>query len=393
MAGLSGITVNVGQGGLGRRAISEDGISGLLFYNDTPPSGFTADTPMKVFSLEEAVTLGIVEGGTYSVEWYHISEFFRANPDGETWIGFFDVPGGAYDFLEVVTFQSFTGGEIRLVGVYAPLEAFATTQVTALQAAIDTIPGNTPLSAFLSTDMSAITAVTGWGSVGDLRADTAANVTYVTGQDGGAAGLALFTTKSYSISVLGRILGDHSLAAVNQSVAEVGAFNISNGIELETPAMANGDLVSALTSTALGSVKDKGYAVIRKRLPEVSGTYHERTPTAVVATSDFSFIENQRVVDKTVRLLTSTYTPYLNSRVLFNTDGTLADSTVGFFTDLGQAAMDNNLEAVSEISGSVILIDPTQDVQSTSTLVVTCKIQPTAIAEFITINISLVTEL
>lgn len=390
---LSEITVNKGQGGLGRRAINNDGISGLILYNDTPPTGFATVSNQKVFSIEEAETLGIVEGGTFAADWYHINEFFRANKDGTLWIGYFAVPPGAYDFLEIVTFQAFTGGEIRLCAVYAPLETFATTQVTALQAAIDTIPNNTPLSAFLASDMSAIVAITGWGTIGDLRADTAASVTMVTGQDGGAAGKSLFDSGGVSITVIGRILGDHSFAAVNQSVAEVGVFNISNGIELETPAMANGDLVSALSTTVLGAVKDKGYAVIRKRLPDVSGTYHERTPAAVAATSDFSFIENTRVIDKATRELIAVYTPFLNTRVLFNPDGTLTDDTVGFFEDLGQERLDTNMEAFSEISGSNILIDPTQNVQSTSTLVVTANIQPTAIAEFITINISLVTEL
>lgn len=390
---LSEITVNRGQGGLGRRALSQDGISGFVFYNDTPPTGFATVSNQKVFSIEEAETLGIIEGGTFAVDWYHVNEFFRANAAGQLWIGYFAEPVGAYDFLEVVPFQAFTGGEIRLAAVYAPLETFASTQVTALQAAIDTLPTNTPLSAFLASDMSAIVAITGWGTVADLRLDTAAAVTMVTGQDGGAAGKALFDAGSVSITVLGRILGDHSFAAVNQSVGEVGVFNISNGIELETPAMANGDLVSDLSSTVLGNVKAKGYAVIRKRLPEQSGTFHERIPTAVALTSDFAFIGNNRVVDKATRLLISTYTPFLNTTVLFNSDGTLTDDLIGFFTDLGQSAMDVNLQAFGEISGSEILIDPAQNVQATSTLVVTANIQPTAVAEFITINIGLVVEL
>lgn len=393
MAGLSGITVNVGTGGLGRRAINNDGISGLILYNDTPPTGFATDNIIKVFSLEEAEGLGIIEGGTFAADWYHISEFFRANQNGTLWIGYFAEPVGAYDFLEIATMQNFVGGEVRLYGIYAPLETYASTQVTAVQAAIDTIPSTQPVSAFLASDMSGIVSITGWGSIADLRTDTARDVTAVTGQDGNAAGKALFDAGGVSITVLGRILGDHSFAAVNQSVGEVGEFNISNGIELETPAMANGDLVADLSLTALGSVKDKGYAVIRKRLPDVAGTYHERTPTAVAFTSDFAFIENVRVVDKATRLLNAAYIPYLNTRLLVNSDGTLTDDVVGFFQDLGQSTLDGDMEAGGEISDSSVEIDPTQDVLATSTLVVTVKILPTGIAEFITFNIGLVAEL
>jgi len=390
---LSGISVEVGEGGLGRRALSQDGISGLLFYNNTPPTGFTTTNYQKVFSVGEAESLGIVEGGTYAVDWYHVSEFFRGNPDGILWIGYYAVPVGAYDFTEIVSMQNSVGGEVRLYGVYAPLETYAATQVTALQAAISTIPSTQPISAFLASDMSTIVSITGWGTIADLRTETAKDVTVVTGQDGGAAGKALFDSLGYSITCLGRILGDHSSAAVNQSVGEVGVFNISNGIELEVPAMANGDEVSLLSLAGLGAVKDKGYAVIRKRVPDIAGTYHERTPTAIAATSDFAFIENVRVVDKATRLLNSAYVPFINSRVFFKSDGTLTEDTVGFFTDLGKATLDTDMQAASEISNSEVLIDPSQDVQSTSTLVITVKIQPTAIAEFITFKIGLTKEI
>ncbi len=392
MSGLSGITVNVGQGGLGRRALSQDGIAGLILYNDTPPAGFATTKIQKVFSIEEAETLGVTVAA-FDVDHYHVSEFFRANPDGTLWIGYFDEPAGTYDFVEISEFQIFVGGEVRLYGVFAPEETYVDTQVTALQAAIDTIPSTQPVSAFLASDMAAIVAITGWGTISDLRTQTAKDVTVVTGQDGGAVGAALFVSTTKSVTVLGRILGDHSLAAVNQSVGEVGSFDISDGTELETPAMANGDLVTDLSLTSLGSVKDKGYAVIRKRLPDVSGTYHERTPTAVVATSDFSFIENVRVIDKATRLLNSAYVPFINSTVLFNPDGTLTDDVIGFFVDLGQSTLESNMQAAGEVSGSEVLIDNSQDVQGTSTLVITAKIQPTAIAEFITINIGFTLEL
>ena len=87
--GLSTVTVNRGQGGLGRRALSQDGISGIVLYNNSPPAGFATVSNQKVFSIEEAETLGIIEGGTFAVDWYHINEFFRANQDGQLWIAKF----------------------------------------------------------------------------------------------------------------------------------------------------------------------------------------------------------------------------------------------------------------------------------------------------------------
>jgi hypothetical protein len=389
---LSEITVTPGPQGLGLAALSKDGVSGIVFYNASP-SGFATNNIIKIFSISEAENLGIVEGGTFAVEYYHINEFFRANPKGELYVGFFATPGGTYDFVEIQAMQSFANGEIRLMGVYAPGETYADTQIAALQTAIDAIPSNEPIHAFLASDLSGITAITGWGSIADLRTQTAQNVSYVACQDGGAAGKALYDTKSYTLSTIGRTLGDTSFAAVNQSIGEVGVFNISNGNELEIPAMGNGDLVSDLSLTALGSLKDKGYSIIRKRGSDIAGTYNERTPSCIAANSDFAFIENDRVIQKATRLVIQANTPYINTTVQLNEDGTLTSDVVGFFEDLTQSAIETNMTANGEISNSLVVVDPNQDIAATSTLKITVSIQPTPIAEFITIEIGLVAEI
>jgi hypothetical protein len=99
MSGLSKVTVNVGKDGLGRRAPNKDKISGLLFFSAALPSGFSSTNRVqKVLTLSDAETLGIAEGSAnFDVHWYHISEYFRMNPEGELWLGYFAVPGGTYD--------------------------------------------------------------------------------------------------------------------------------------------------------------------------------------------------------------------------------------------------------------------------------------------------------
>jgi hypothetical protein len=388
---LSTVTINVGSGGLGRRPLNNDRISGIAFYNNTLPSGFsTSLREIKVFSLAEAVALGIAKGSAaHGVEWYHISEFFRANPDGELWIGYYAVPGGAYAFTEVDTLQRAASGEIRQMGVYANALTYATAQVTTIQGVVNgLVTDGMPVSVFYAADMSGITAVTGWSTVGDLRALAARHVTVVASQDGGGAGDALFTSEGYSITTLGHTLGFISKAAVNQSIGNPENFNASNGVELETIALANGDLVSALTDTALGGIKDDGYQIAIKRTPKIAGTYYDRTPTATPAIDDFAWVEFSRTVDKAVRLTDSALTPKLLSGVVVQSDGTLSNDTIEYFRDVVIQALEG-MKSDVEISNFEVLINPTQNVQSTSTLIVVVKIQPTAIAEFITVNIGL----
>lgn len=389
---LSKVTINLGANGLGRRPLNLDKISGLLFFNSTPPSGFASVAVQKVYSLSEAETLGIAEGSSsHGVEWYHISEYFRLNPEGELWIGYFAVPGGSYTFAEIATMLIAALGEIRQLGVYANGLTYASSQLTTIQAiwaAMD--DAYKQVDILYAANTAAVTPITGWSSIADARALACPNVTPVIAQDGSGAGKALFVSKAYTISHLGALLGAISKASVEQSVGNPDNFNFSNGTELELPALGNGDLVSALTSTALGGLKDKGYAILRKYTPDISGTYSERVPTATPSTDDYAWIEVRRTVNKVIRLVRSALIPKLQATLYVKADGTLRDDTVGFFQDLAQTPLDQ-MKNDGEISDAQALVDPTQDVLGTSMLTISVAIIPVGIAEQIVVNIGLVT--
>ena len=57
---LNDITINKGQGGLGRPLEGTDYVSGLLFYSASLPSGFDSSNRIKsIFSVAQAEDLGI----------------------------------------------------------------------------------------------------------------------------------------------------------------------------------------------------------------------------------------------------------------------------------------------------------------------------------------------
>lgn len=390
MAGLSTVTVNKGSGGIGRLPASQDYISGILFYNNTLPSSFGSSDRVKVvYSIDGAESLGITVA-THAVEHYHIDEFFRANPTGKLWVGFYAIPAGAYDFAEVTTMNQTVENEIRQWAIYcANDEAHATALTTTLQGIIDALPGSAKEAIFLlHADMSG----TAYGSLGDLRALNAPNVCNIAAEDGAGVGAALAVSEGYSISAIGAYLGHISRSPVNESAGYVAAHNFSDGVELETPALATGDLVRDLTTTALGGVKDDGYAVLRKHTPEVAGTYSERMPAAVPFTNDFAFIENMRVMNKAVRQVRASLIPELARPLLLNDDGTLSDETVEYFESLADKQL-NNMLASGEISAKTVNIDPTQDILATDTLVISIQVIPTGTAEFITVNIKFTDEI
>ncbi len=84
---MSGIIITKTNGGLGRTLIERDFISGLLMYNANLPTSWGTDKVKAYSNLLEAEADGITKGSTnWSYEWYHISEYFRIQPDGKIYL-------------------------------------------------------------------------------------------------------------------------------------------------------------------------------------------------------------------------------------------------------------------------------------------------------------------
>lgn len=389
---LNKLTFNVNTAGLGTPLASEDHKSGLVYYNDTLPSGFATDDRIKtVFSLEEAEALGIVEGDAdHGVEWYHIREFFQKQPAGELWIGYFAVPVGSPDFAEVKTLQDTALGALRQVGVYFISAAFSTAEVTALQAVVNTLQTEYKfLNVLYGGDISAVADLS---TLADLRALTAPNVSVCIGQDGGAKGAALYASKSYSITDLGAKLGAVAAANVNESISWIENFPmVTDGAEFDTVAFANGDAFVTTSTGLREALDDKGYLFLVKEIG-LTGTYNNDSYTSVAVTSDLATIENNRTIDKAKRALRTFILPKLGSPLRVNEDGTLRTDTIATFKALAEKGL-GQMESEGELSAYEVIINAAQNVVSTSKLELTVKIVPVGVAREIVINIGFVPSL
>lgn len=384
---LNDIKFIKGQGGLGRPLAGEDHISGYVqYYADADlPTGFSATDRIKqVFSLQEAEQLGIAAGSaTTGLTHYHVSEYFRIQPQGNLFIGLFDVTSIDYTVIETV--QNFSDGKIRQIAVYDQI-AFATANVQALQASYTVLEADhKPLHVFYAANFQGTATLSG---LPDLTTLASPNVTVVLGEDGAAAGATLATGSTKSITTIGATLGAVSLSAVHENIGWVQKFPMSNGTELDVPALglaATTVLVKSQATSALSALRDKGYSFMRKHVGNAN-TFHMDSFTSTTVTSDFSTIENNRTIDKATRGVRVFVLPSLNSPLTINDDGTLAEETLQNF----KAAAESPLEAM-EISGEIsqfeVLIDPNQNVLSTSKLIITIKVIPKGVARFIEINI------
>jgi hypothetical protein len=367
-------------------AISITARKGLGIY----PNTGTPLTATIVGTIAGSVTTAF-SGGVASklaVWYYHISEYFRIQPKGNLFVGLYAVPS-TYDFAEVQTIQTSTlvNGSIRQLGVYVDGTNYTAALTTALQTqatALDVL--KMPLSIVLGANILAATDIT---TLTDLSTYSNNKVSVVISQDNGGQGLALWNATGKSITTLGATLGAVALAAVNEDIAWVGKFNLSNGTELESLGFCNG--TSGQSASALDAIDLKRYIFLRK-FPNLAGSFFNDSHTAITKSSDYAYIENNRVIDKAIRGVDTALIPSLNSPLLLNANGTLANSTIAFL-EAQAVVVTNDMVRNGEASAIGVLINPNQNVATTSKVIVTINIVPVGVARNIQVNIGFKTSL
>jgi len=394
MAALNNdIVISIQDGGLGRLAPGEDWKSGIIFQSATKPTAYGTASIKRCYSVADAEGYGITVALFPSIH-YHVSEYFRVlaqlNVNGWLDVGIFNIGTGTYDGTEIKTMQNNANGQLRQIGVRL-IDAFASGQVTASQIkAAELDVENKPCVVVLAADFANFTAPT------DLRTLASKLVSVVIAQDGGGVGSALFTATGISEGAIGACLGTLAAARVHENIGWVEKFNIAGATELQTLALCDGSLISAKSNTEIDALATAGYILAIPR--HVSGSYWYDSPTATTATSDYAYIETNRVAQKAKRLSLQYLAPHQNRPLYVNpTTGKLTEETIAIFKNAILQALQNMIQSPSEINvdpatgrlpQNTVSIDPDQNVLSTSKVNIVVKISPVGVARQIAVTLS-----
>jgi hypothetical protein len=322
---------------------------------------------------------------------YQVSEFFRIQPNGELWLMFADVPGGAYSFSEISTLQNYAKGEIRQMAIFANAKTSSTpgdytAEVAAVNlAALASDSAYAPASIIYARDIISYTSLS---TLPDFSAQTYNRVSTVISMDMAARGWGIYKTTGKSVPTLGAVLGAISLAKVSEDIGWTGKFNYSDGIELETIGFTNGNLDTAVSTALQTQIDGWRYIFMLKSIGQ-TGTWVNDDHCTVVLTSDYAYICDNRTIDKAIRVTKDALFPYLKSNVALNSDGTLQDKDRFYFQSLVDKALNDNMlrnDELSSANGSAY-IDPTQNVKSTSNLTVQVTLNAKGVLRTITVNI------
>jgi hypothetical protein len=335
-----------------------------------------------------AITTGITQatGGSISpiaVLRYHIGEYFRIIPNGSLYV---HIPGSTYgtNFEEITTLRNFAEGKIRQVAIMHDLStALATTQVTKIQAQMDAaFAAYRPMVALFAPEISGTADLS---SLVDLSGLDSEMVSVQIGQDAGGTGGWLYRSNGKSISDLGAKLGVLALSKVSDSWAWVGAYNMSDGTELNTIGFSNGTTyATAETNNVLDQLATYGYCFLRK-ITDFTGTYNTQPNTATLETSDYRYLYSNRVIQKAGRVERQAMIPFQSSPIILNSDGTMTDVTIETFSGAIGQQLDVMVRA-GELSNYAVTINPAQNVLSTSSVDISVALLPVGVADYITIT-------
>lgn len=378
---LNNIIFNTATGGLGRLPLGEDYVSAMMVTIASGASGFLTTEFMKEYrSLAEVEAAGITESGTNALTWYHAREFFRIAGPAVLWI----VNSAVYATAGIDNFVATSAGKIRQMAWTAPItSANLSSELLAkngVAVSLDTM--GAPCNMIMGV---ADASLASFSALADARVINAPWVSVVAMGDGSGKGNTLATTLTVPvIPAVGTLLGTMAKASVHESVAWVGKFNISDGTEFVKFRDAKG--VNTTHSEAiLTGISDKGYLFFRTFIG-LSGAYWNDSPTAAPVTSDFSTIENNRTMGKAKRLIRSTLFVDLASPLTVQANGKLAADTVKYFENKVGTQLDGMVND-GELSNYSVLVDPEQNVLSTSILKIQVRLQPRGVARQIQINI------
>lgn len=388
---MRGINFNRGQGGLGRQLPGEDHISGVMGFMATAnvPSGF--DVAIKtVYSWDQARALGFDVTSTdpdVALMAYTTKRIYDYNKKAIVYLYPVGGADNTQDFTKICDLQRFADGKIRQLGIVSS-NTFAASDLTLIAAQRAIMLGeNKPLEVVYGADTSAVSDLS---TLTDLRGTlTAEGVSGVIGQSGNGLGLQMFTDLGVSIPAVGAAIGILSRERVQVNIGDVGRCNLVNNSDgdFDVPAFGNGVLVKTFPRAQLDAIDALGYIFIEKE-DGVAGSYFNDSNCACPITSDYAYLENNRVINKAVRGIRGSVATLLKGNIYVDGDtGKLSEDTIATYKNAASAPLEQ-MKVDGEISDYEVIIDPDQNVLSTSKVTITPKIVPAGVAREIEVNIS-----
>lgn len=419
---FKGPQINRLNGGLGRTNPPSDSVFGIVFGGVAVSGLAQLNQPYRLLSPEDAEVIGInsaYDANNEVLVYYHIKEFFRLAPDAELYIMLVEqsntqtaISDTATGSLRTLILSNEAERKIKYLGIvlnpsgtYAPtitdnIDADVLTAISKAQELIDDL-----LESEIFVDGIVLEGRNFGASINtahNLRALNKGNVSVCIGADKGVQELDAKYTGTASV---GSVLGMLAIRQVNENLGSVDIINkpaskkgnesysLSDGIVWNSPILSGGTQVGTLTKNQIQDLTNKGY-IFAGTYEGFGGVYFNSSPTCTAKSSDYAFIENNRVWNKAARIIRATLIPKMKSVLKKDTTtGFIRPTATASLKAMCDAALKKQLVDINECSGAEVFINPNQTVDTDNPLVINARVVLDDIIHEMVINLGLTTQL
>ena len=372
------VNITLGNGNLGRSAATDDGVAALLLTGATVSGKLELNKHYQLSGTADLVALGVTADNNPLV-YKEVTAFYEQTGDG-----------AELHLLVVAEATTLTqmcdsaadsplrklidasGGRVRLVGVnkIPPMEYEAdTTQgidkdaITAAekaQAVIESYAAGKVNPFRLLMPAPAFDAEV--DSLFKPRESSTNAVCYVLASDDAAKHTA----------AIGRVLGRAASLSVHQSIGRVRSGSIGTDMYLT-------DGQSYIDADGLAdSLHDAGY-IIPVAYPRKNGAYLNGDPAAAPVTDDYAQLRYGRTVDKARIIVYDTLIDEILDDVDTDSDGDLSAGQRTSYEGMIENAVLTQMNG--EITSFAVSIPEGQNILTSETIRVVCRIQPKGVVE------------
>ncbi len=211
--------------------------------------------------------------------------------------------------------------------------------------------------------------------------------------------LTEFSVKTLDNPYIGIVAGQDSGTGASIAAAAL-ARCCKYGAHIKIGSGQNGALVSVtdiiidtkyysdFTLAQLEVMHDNGYIMPQHRTGTAGYFFGQDN---MCSNGDFRILAHGRIIDKAQVIIQQAYAPFIEDTIRISDDGTLDEGDVSYLENVLECSILANM--TSQISGVQVVIDKQQDIINTSTLEVSCRIQPLGYATWINVTLGLATAL
>jgi hypothetical protein len=369
---LPNVIITVNRSGLGLVSFTKDGIVGICLTGVSVLGKLELDKPYSIFSVADAVALGIGETGDNTPAYKQIKEFYDEAGEGKKlWIIVSDSTVNMPNKVNNANPESparklldKANGEIVALGVVrcsteagVPVDGFLPDLWETINN-LQVLANN-----YQEKIMPFCGIIDGIGFTGDP--DVAKDLHSMTKH---RCTVILSASGDDSVASVGQFLGRLANNPVQRKASRVKSGGLTNLKGYLTDGQPVDDRMERMSN-----LHDKGYVVYRT-FPGRSEYFYSGDPTATLVTDDLCVVARNRIIDKVIKIAYNTYTEELDEDVDITDKGTLEPAVCAYLKTKIEQQVRANTEG--EISLFTAIVDSEQNILSGLPLKIKLQIIP-----------------